>query len=210
VTIPACESCRQIFAKHEDNKKLADILETEHAQCDCEKYAVGQGSPGAVADDETLLRIIVSPRDVDPTTGVIAARPFEKAFVNGVSVCRSIAPDEDIVALAKEGLQRRDDLDPQVLNVCKARARDIRDIRDGLRERVFCIYDQTVTRSNPGLDPIPTHAGIFGRHPPPRAPDRKKMQKDFAGMLRELFIEGERTIEQFRQGLLSGISRVDS
>lgn len=200
MTVSACESCRQIFAEHEDNNRLADILEAAHQRCECEQYRVGQGSPGPVASDEILLRIIISPRDIDLTTGTIAARPFEKAFNNGVSVCREIATNEHLLSLVEEGLDW--DAPRSVLSVCRASAGSIRDIFDEARERVFCIYDQTVTRSDPSLDPIPTHAGIFGRRPPIKTKDRKRIQKDFAGMLRELFIAGQTAAAQFREGIL--------
>ena len=201
----ACESCRQILAEHEDNDKLADILEAEHPGCACEQYTLGHGSPGPVAHDETLLRIIISPRDVDPASGTIFARPFEKAFSNGVSVCRELAGNDDVLSLVREGLDRSIDDDPKVLSICQAGAEGIRAIQDQSGERVFCIYDQTVTRDDPGQQPISTHAGIFGRRPPPKTPDRKKIQKDFAGKLRELFIAGEIAIAQFRGGLLTHI-----
>ena len=208
MTVPACESCRQIFAEHEDNKKLADILEAEHPRCGCEQYRVGQGSPGPVANDETLLRIIISPRDVDFATGTIAARPFEKAFSNGVSVCREIATNEHLLSLVREGLNG--DAPRSVITVCRARAGNIRSVLDEACERVFCIYDQTVTRDNPSLDPMPTHAGIFGRRPLIKTTDRRRTQKDFAGRLRELFIEGQTAVTHFREGILATVRRAET
>jgi hypothetical protein len=136
-------------------------------------------------------------------SGTIFARPFEKAFGNGVSVCRELAENDHIFTLVKEGLTRSRDADPKVLSICQAGADNIRAIRNDSDERVFCVYDQTVARDDPGQPPIPTHAGIFGRHPLPKTPDRKKIQKDFAGQLRALFIAGEIPIVQFREGLLT-------
>jgi hypothetical protein len=203
VTAEACESCRQILAEHESNSKLADILEAKHPACACEPYTVGQGSPGPVDNSETLLRIIISPRDADPASGTIFARPFEKAFGNGVSVCRELAENEHILALVREGLSRSRDREPKVLKICRAVTDAIRAIQDESGERVFCIYDQTVTRDDPCQPPIPTHAGIFGRYPPPNTDNRKKIQKDFAGKLRELFIAGEIPLTRFRNGLIN-------
>ena len=200
-----CESCRQIFAEHENNDRLADILEANHSGCACEQCTVGQGSPGPVGEHERSLRIIISPRDIDPASGTIFSPPFQKAFRNGVSVCRELASDEDVVSLVREGWNRSADADPKVLSVCRATAKDIRAIRNESYERVFCIYDQTVARDDASQMPISTHAGIFGRYPPPKTADRMKIQKDFAGRLRELFIEGEIAIVQFREGLLTRI-----
>ena len=143
---------------------------------------------------------MISPRDADPVTGTIFARPFEKAFSNGVSVCRELAANENILVLVKEGLSRSRDADPKVLNICQAGADEIRSIQDKSSERVFCIYDQPVTRDDPSLPPVPTHADL-GRRPPPKKADRKKTQKDFAGKLRELFIAGEIPIAEFREGI---------
>ena len=197
----ACESCRKILAEHENNDRLADLLEAEHPGCVCEFCTLGVGSPGPVSNDELLLRIIISPRDIDLQTGTIFAKPFEKAFGNGVSVCRDIAANEHVMALVGEGLTHIGREPPYVLSICRANAGDIRSIGESSANRVFCIYDQTVTRADATLPAVPTHAGIFGRHPPPKTPDRKKIQKDLAGLLRELFIAGELPVADFRGGL---------
>lgn len=194
MTIDECESCRRILAEHEDNDKLADILEDKHPRCSCQAHTVGEGSPGPVVDSEILFRIIVSPRDIDPVSGHILERPFEKAFKNGLSVCRSLATDNDILALTEGG---------QTLMICTASTETVRSVYDRFGEQVFCIYDQTVKRENPDQPPVPTHAGVFCRRPPRGTVARTKLQKDFAGKLRELFITNQIPVSQFRNGILS-------
>ncbi len=175
----ACD-CRKLFGGNEDSDKLAPLLEELHPQCLCEKFSVGQNSPGPVKDAELLHRIIVSPRDYDPVQGKISARPFEKVFTNGLSVWRAIGHDNDVRILMMDGLSRNTN-DPrrEVFAVCELRAGDVRNMMSESAQKVFCIYDQTVARARePSLPPVRTHAGIFLRaFPPPERPTEGKYRR---------------------------------
>ena len=118
-----CKKCKEQFSGNEDNKKLADLLEHNCAECACEKQTVGARSPGRITNSEKLLRIIISPRDYDPVTKTIFNAPFEKAFANGVSVCRDRATDEHIVDLTAEGLTSQQGNPPKTVQlICAASA----------------------------------------------------------------------------------------
>ena len=201
------QSCRQLMADGEDDDKLADNIEKAHPACTCEAVSIGDGSPGPVANDEQLHRLVVSPRDYSPDDGSIRQAPFEKVFKNGLSVCRSVASDEDVTSMLIEALEHRAEETPrEFIAACTASVAAIRDIlKDG--ERVFCVYDQTVERHDTELPPVPTHAGVFQRLPRPRTENRKPIQKDFVGKLRELFLAGRLNVDQFRDGQFVDLNR---
>jgi hypothetical protein len=200
-----CESCRRLLSD-EDNDGLADLLGAHHPNCGCHAVSVGQGSPGVVGDDEVLHRIIASPRDYDPEIG-IAAKPFEKVFSNGLSVWRAGGPDQDIQTLLEEALHKKSDgLKKRVFAICTANAGELREMKDANGSSLFCVYDQTVSRLDSEKPPVGTHAGIFLRHPPKGTTDRKRVQKDHAGRLREAFLKAVLPADDYREGLCRAIN----
>ena len=212
----SCTNCRKLLMENEDNKKLADLLEVQHSKCECEKFSVGHMTPGRVKNGKRLHRIIASPRDFDPATGIIAARPFEKVFSNGLSVWRDQGPDEHIRILFEEALVKKaSDPVKEIYAVCEARAGDIRRKTNDVGEQLFCVYDQTVSRLDPKLPPVPTHAGVFLRIPPPNSAgrnritnaERKRIQKDYALWLRDKFIEGKIAAVDYRNGICLELNR---
>jgi hypothetical protein len=179
---------RDLLKQNEDSEKLADSLEKLEPNCSCEAITVGEGSPGPVAPEEVLHRILSSPRDYDPVSGKVSEQPFRKAFKTGLSVWRAAGPQEDIIALMEESLYRRADDDVRAIHgVLEASVADIKSISDLTSGVCFCVYDQTVSRLLPDMPPVPTHAGVFQRIPPPWTENRTILQKDIAGKLRELF-----------------------
>ncbi len=202
-----CEDCRKAFAAGEDDKNFADILEEHFPRCQCEHHSVGLGSPGPIANNEVLHRIIISPRDYDPDSKTIRGPLFEKVFANGLSVCRGIATDADVTALVEEGLVHKASEPPkQVWAVCEVIASDIREMCGDDKESLFCVYDQTVSRADNTKQPIPSHAGVFLRWPPKKTPDRKILRKDAARRLREKFITRTLEVDGVRNGLLCSIN----
>jgi hypothetical protein len=200
-----CDSCRALLSD-EDNQKPADAIESAHPKCQCEKHSVGVGSPGVVDGSEKVFRIICSPRDFNPDTGLLLETPFSKLYGNGLSVCRSIAADRDLLDLASEALvHAAGKSPPELAHVCEVGVQDIRDILEG-GERAFCVYDQTVSRRNKQESPIPVHAGIFQRVPPSGTNDRRRLQRDLAGRLREKFIDGRIDVSTFRGGMLVSLN----
>lgn len=199
------EKCRAIFEGNEKNPKLADMLAQHQQDCVCEGCTVGSTSPGPVASDEHLHRIIISPRDVDEE-GYVAAAPFEKVFSSGLSVVRSVASIEDVERLVTDGLWTKSE---QPLGSVKLiLTASVAEIREKRAEggRPFCVYDQTVPRRFEAGEQVPTHAGVFLRLPPPGTDDRKKLQKDFARELRDIFLKDVRNSADVFDGLLIMLS----
>jgi len=191
-----------LLADKEDDNKLADLVEAQHPRCVCESHSMGDGSPGIVTNDEILHRLIVSPRDYDPADGTIRARPFEKVFGNGLSVWRAIGPDADVEILLAEGLSRSTNDPPkQVFAICAMDVATARGMVDPAGERLFCVYDQTVRRLDPSNPPVSTHANIFLRAPAPKTPHRTKLRKDYAGQLREKFLQRIIPAASYKSGL---------
>lgn len=190
------------------NEQFADLIESSFPNCACEKHSVGTGSPGPVADSETLYRFIISPRDFDPNTNQIHASPFEKVFRNGLSVCRDIASDAEVVALIEDGLLHREGDQPrQIWAVCEARTLEVRNSLDEESERLFGVYDQTVTRADSLAPHVPTHAGVFQRRPLQGTQDRKRIRKDYALKLRELFLNKKTILAEIRGGIFVDINQ---
>ncbi len=197
-----CDSCRAILAA-EDDRNAADAIEAKHPRCECEKCTIGDGSPGPVENSERLVRLISSPRDYDPDRRLLLEQPFYKVYSNGLSVCRSIATNSDVTDLAIEALTQKLDESPRrFIYVCEASAEEVRSIESDPDGRVFCIYDQTVSRRDASKTPVPTHATIFQRLPAAGTPDRKRRLRDLAGKLREKFLAGSRELVDFRDGIL--------
>jgi hypothetical protein len=194
--------CRRLLADHEDDAKLADLIEAQHPRCVCESHSIGIGSPAVVSNAETVHRLIVSPRDYDPSDGTIRATPFEKVFKNGFSVWRALGPDHDVETLLSEGLSRSaGDPPKEIFAVCEAEVAAVRGMIDANGERLFCVYDQTVHRLNPTDSSVSTHASIFLRVPPPRTPERTRLRKDYAGQLRETFLQRTIAAASYKNGL---------
>jgi len=202
-------ACQATFAGREEDEQLADHIESQHPDCICETVRVSPGSPSPVANDEHLYRVIVTPRDISPE-GVLHSAPFEKVAKSGLSVVRSIATREDLGGLVRDGMYRKPLHAPRsVRRVYRANVGGedgVRSQREGGGSRLFGVYDQVVARTVSDQAPVPTHAGIFLRYPPKGTENRKKAQKDFAGTLRDLFIENEVPLDQIHEGLISQIN----
>lgn len=199
--------CRTIFAGSANDERLADLIECSAPQGACEQFSVGQGSPGPIGSGEVLLRIVTSPRDFDPVKGEFTEAPFKKVYSNGLSVLRSIATDQDATELTEDGMWRQADKpEKQVWGVLSASVDAVRSISAADCSRAFGVYDQTVPRPDPEKQPIPTHAGVFLRVPAPKEPNRKMVQRDFAGKLKELFESGQISLDAFRNGLLGAVN----
>ncbi len=203
-----CEECRRLLAEEYLDESLAKKLEGICPNCQCEVYSMGFNSPGPVANEETLFRLLVSPRDYDPTTDLISKQPFEKLFATGLSVMRSIGSNDDFVGMAEENLGSKPDSPfRRVRALCSALAKEIRSIKDASDHQSFCIYDQIVPRRyKAGLDPISTHAGVFQREIKAGVDGAKRLNKDLALEAYKLFTKQHLGVEDFRDHLFSDIN----
>lgn len=201
------QSCRATFAGRDRDRKLADLIEQDHPACACEKFSVSEFSPGPLGHAEIVHRIIVSPRDIDQN-GTLKAAPFEKVAEQGLSVARALSTAEQLEALVVDGMYSNEGQPLRSVEaVFGAAVADIRAFVDAKGERLFGVYDQTVPRPLQTNEHVPAHAGIFLRLPPPGTVDRKKFQKDYAGMLRDLFITNDVPIGTIHNGLLEDINQ---
>jgi hypothetical protein len=73
-------------------------------------------------------------------------------------------------------------------------------------QQLFCIYDQTVARADPALPPIGTHGSIFLRVLMSGTPGARQARKDYAGRIRELFINGKILAADYRNGLCTSLN----
>jgi len=201
----SAEAARIKLKSNEDSNKLSDELEKEFPFCLCEAFSVGEGSPGRVLNAEVLYRIMISPRDYDGLTGQIAEQPFRKVFKNGLSVCRSIATDDDVKALVEDGLHHREVRCVRV--IAEADVGQVRQLSAVQDRQVFCVYDHTVTRLDTSLAPVPSHASVFLREPAPKTSKRETLQKDLTGKLKDLFLARVVNVADWRNGALEDLNK---
>ncbi|MBW6522530.1 hypothetical protein KZ810_03385 [Sphingomonas sp. RHCKR47] len=202
------ESCQATFAGADEDQGLADKIDREHPNLACEAFPVSPISPGPVSEDETLLRVMVSPRDVDDA-GFVHETPFRKIAKNGLSVIRSIAARHEVEALVSDGMYSKVSDPPKQIRAAyeaKAGSDGLRGLVDSTGERVLGVYDQTVPQSDKSAPHIPTHAGIFLRLPAPGTAGRKLIQKDFAGQVREMFLSSPKELASLHDGLFIEIN----
>lgn len=204
--------CRSIFDGNHYKRTLANDIEAAMPRCGCEQYSVSSGSPGIVEDKETVIRLVISPRDLDDETGELAAAPFEKAFETGVSVLRDSASDEDCRCQAEDILPHKLDQPRKAVHaITTAAVAEVRSLTDEDGERIFAVYDQVVPRRNPDHSAISTHAGIFARRPPKGGGKKQskdaiplwQLRKDYAGKLFDLFAAGRIETSTFREHLFA-------
>lgn len=202
-------TCQATFDGSHDNGKLADTIEAAHPNFACELFPVSVHSAGPVQDDEKVMRLIISPRDIDEN-GFVAEAPFFKVAKEGLSVLRSTASKKDLEGIVTDGMHsKKDDPKRAVLAVLQALVGgqdSIRASHDDQGERLFGVYDQTVPRRIASDSPVPTHAGIFLRWPPPGTAGRKILQKDYAGELKKLFLRERLVLETIYDGALVEIN----
>lgn len=203
----SCDECRRLLNADALSPKLAREVEAAAPDCMCEAESMSALSPGPVENHEILHRIMVSPRDYDPVTKLIAQRPFEKLFANGLSVMRDRGSDADFLDIAEDSLLSKPGSDfRSVQAVCSVGAGAIREIESENQQQAFCIYDQTVPRNIEGADPVPTHAGILQRDIKFDVDGAKKHNKDLAFLVYEKFLATVQPASSFREDLFSGLN----
>ncbi len=165
-------------------------------------------SPGPIHNNEVLHRIMVSPRDYDPITNQIAQKPFEKLFMNGLSVMRDLGSDQDFQDIAEDSLLSKPTSPLRsVQAVCSATAAEIRTVGGEGDKAAFCIYDQTVPRNIEGQDPVPSHAGIMQRDIKYDVEGAKKANKDLSFLVFEKFRGTALPAANFRENLFGELNK---
>lgn len=156
----SCDACIASFdaADKADGSRVAYIDEY-HPLCACQRRTVSVHSTGPVDDDETLVRILVSPIHVK--NGVVRGAAFSAAEKSGLSMVRdSQASDAEIRKVAErlvEGARRNNGAKAGVLGVLLIKASTIRNtVSEGENDASYCVYDTALADNLP-------HAEAFQR-----------------------------------------------
>lgn len=208
MTVDSCFQCREILNGESSDGQHATRVESAHPYCACEQYSVGEGSPGPVGPDETVYRFVVSPGDIDPNTGRVLLDALRDVKNDGLSMVRSIASDIDIEELVKERLTIK--AGGKIRTVDAILAISVSDLQLLARDdwgRLFCIYDETVPRKDSNLPPIPTHATLLQRVPPPKTEGRKGTMKNDQIVLYNKLLGNRLDIASFRNGLIEQLNQ---
>jgi len=181
------ENCRRIAEEtHHDASNRCKRFGDECPECECESYSFGNGSPGIVAPEETLVRFHFSGHDIDDEGRLTTAALTDVVSV-GLSVTRNGASHIEIelaisgrIAAAKRLLTWH-----SVSLIPAAGVKKICRKQEGKApERCFCVYDTAVKENR-------MHAEICGTKAAAR-----KARKD----LRDLCHWVQR--KDYRQGAL--------
>lgn len=173
-------SCQELFASVAKDSQKAEKIDAQSPDCACESHSVSEHSPGPVANDETVWRIVLSPVHYDAASGKVKELAFDDASNKGLSVQRLVVlGSEDGIRAC--GLRQATLKPGRIFEfACGASAVDIRAIRgpeDGGR---FCIYDTAETNDTGHADVCQTRHGTKRS----RAQLRRELQKKFALLIR--------------------------
>lgn len=203
----SCNNCRLLLSEKYNDRTLSRQLEAEAPNCRCENTSLGEGSPGKVEGDESVTRIMVSPRDYDPVTDLIAQKPFEKLFANGLSVMRDIGSDKDFIDIVEDNLRVKPEGElKRVMQLCSLPVSTIRSLLDDQGNQKFCVYDQIVPRTDPQEPPVPTHAGVFQRAIKYDVANATRDNRDLAVELFNKFIANKTSVTAFRNHLFAEVN----
>lgn len=186
--------------RSEPGKTRAERLDASCPSCACEHGAVGAfGSPGRVANDERLYRVIVAPPDMSENQLVLTS--LTQAEQKGLSVLRGSASDEEFIHVARKRL--KDQSERRVHGVAEFLCSEVRELFSEVTEgrsrvqRLFCIYDTDEEK-------LPCHADIFQTSPTGLSKNKTRslMKEDREKLLR---VVAARLIsaDAFRGGILA-------
>lgn len=171
-------SCLDLFARITEHVEKALLIDEQSPDCACEAASVSPHSPGIVANDETVWRLILSPVHYDTEEGKVKEAAFHDVANKGMSVQRmSIIGDEN--AIRHQGLTRAAAAAKQDRTfecAIGANVGIIRSLCGPEGEGRFCVYD-TANANDPG------HADVCltkQKSKTARAVMRRELQKAFA------------------------------
>ncbi|HEV7880225.1 hypothetical protein [Bradyrhizobium sp.] len=201
-----CAECRQ--ALQGSGRKLAKEIEQKFPACECEKFSIGEKSPGKIADDEILYRMFVDPVDVED--GRLARAAFSKVYQDGLSIIRDCANDLEIEALATDILSTKPGQRTKtVLAIFKFVCRKVRQETVKLGDefvRAFCVYDQTVPRVFERGPPVPTHGTVLSRRLYELPITTRQFENDCNFTLHQIVATERVSVEEFRGGLIARLN----
>ena len=121
-------TCREIVASIEDPKRFALELDRAAPACGCEGHVLGDDCHGPINDDEWLVRFVTDNAAVEPDYDRLISDRFNVMMSSGASVCRAIAPEEEI-RLQIENLIHPIRPDRMLMGLVLLRASDVRNWR---------------------------------------------------------------------------------
>ncbi|MBY5358634.1 hypothetical protein HFO97_01205 [Rhizobium leguminosarum] len=206
MTIDNCSACKAALSGLASDKKQAERVEQLFPGCACEKYSVGAGSPGPVVDEEIIYRMVISPGDIDDE-GNLLMEALKDVKLDGLSVFRESATDEDIVALVTDRLTRRASHEPRVVQaLIMVKTGSVRELSKQDHGRLFCVYDETVPRKNPTDTPVATHVTILQRLQKEGTANRRGLIKAGQKALYDEIHHQRVAIATFRDGLIEALN----
>lgn len=138
--------CQGINQRTQNDHRVSEI-NAAAPDCACEKYRMGEYSPGVIGDTEMLARFVFSPYQVDKK-GRLNSSAFSHVYSKGCSIQRdTIVENEEIFTFVKKFLEEGDD------RVWKgllwAECGTVRKIlTNNASRRAVCVYD-TAEKNNP-------------------------------------------------------------
>jgi hypothetical protein len=206
IVVDLCSHCKAAFNGQADDDLQAEKVDKLFPDCACEEISVGVNSPGIIAADEFLYRMIISPSDID-SAGIMTLDSLRDVGTKGLSVFRDQASDEDISSLIIDRLTRKSTSKVKTVQaVLRVKASVLQERKFELG-RLFCLYDETVPRRNPALPMVPTHATVLQRLHPPKTDGRKTKNKDGQKALYEIVKELKIDLHTFRGGLIAKLNQ---
>jgi hypothetical protein len=122
-------------------KKRVETVAKEFPNCVCESHATSDFSPGIVQDVESLVRIIMSPIDIDEASGELKPDVTRDAGSHGMSCLRMQGVNAS--ECASLGRQREDMKREKGHKYQGFVALSVRDVRllSEQSQRAYCVYD---------------------------------------------------------------------
>ncbi len=152
-------ACRKFFEQYAQHPKKVEILQEQSNIDDWEKLSASRHSPGPVAVNEGLVRIVFNPIHVDVETGKLKPSAVSDAKDKGCSVNRLTHTTlADSIVQGKAVAAFKNDANPEkaartVYGVAQLTANDVRSISVHAADRAFAIYDT-------GLEKNRSHADV--------------------------------------------------
>lgn len=160
-------------------KFLSAELGRRFPDCACEERSVGENSPGLVAPDEPVLRIVYFPGQLDEFAGEPTNEAFSDVFHRGMSVCRVRHIDPGSIDKIARGAIRKSEGRKRGYRVAIAGCGEIMGLRR-FGKRLFCVYDTSTLKVRAHADVC---CSLCGTGDEPAKSGRARLYND----LRETF-----------------------
>lgn len=183
MTAELCKKIDRETRARQNASKRCDCFAAGYPECGCEKFSIGENSPGIVLDNELLIRFHFTPRDFGDDN-----KPTPLAFQDvaalGLSVVRDGATNELMCSAIINRLVLME-IGSNWHSISGIKVEDVRKIfreQKGIApERAFCVYDTAEIENS-------MHAEICGT----------KASRKLRATLREKFLPVSK--EKFRDG----------